>query len=240
MTDLDDRRARRADVAAVDLGACAVWAARHGLHLTIDRHVERHFRFTDAHFPLNTVDARAMDSVAMAIDDPSALLITAGGPWWGTPIKNHRRWAEYRRLGRTWAELGVHALSGWYYYLRVEGGYNERFVTGVRAVPLRVDAVVELADATTVEIVRTTVDYTVVVRGDNYVCRDLRGALQVVNASVVRVDSVVHDDITLARAVEDAGVLPERLIVLNGRQWTRTPALRSDAPRDNHSAPTLT
>ena len=44
----------------------------------------------------------------------------------------------------------------------------------------------------------------------------------------------------LAQAYIAAGVLPERLIVLNGRQWTRTPALRSDAPRDNHSAPTLT
>jgi len=241
MTYLDERRARRTDKATVDLAACAVWAGQRGMHLMIDRHVERHFGFTDAQFPPDTVDARAMDSVALAIDDLSALLVTASlAPFWGTPITSDRHWRDYKRLGRTWAVLGVNALSGWYYYLSVGGGHNERFVTGVRAEPLRIDATVELADGTTTEIVRTTVDYTVEVRGRNFVCKDLRGALRAVDQPVVRIDSVVHDDVTLARAIEDAGQLPERLIVLNGRQWSRTPALVPGDPRDDRSAAPVT
>src|SRR5712692_2764678 len=119
MTELDERRARRTDRATADLAACGVWAAERGMHLMIDRHVERNFGFSDAHFPPNAIDARTMDSVALAIDDPSAILVTANLVFWGIPITSDPRWAEYKRLGRTWAELEVNAVAGWYYYLIV-------------------------------------------------------------------------------------------------------------------------
>jgi hypothetical protein len=219
--DSDRRRAR---VAARDLESCAGWAAPHGLHLLVDGQVDQFFAFTSSEFPAGTVDARTGDALGLALADPSSLLVTVGGLWIGMPIRTDPRWRTYEQRERTWAVLAVSRLSGWYYGLHVNGRHQERFVGGVREEPIRTEARVELSDGTTAEIVRTTIDYRVHFRGEGRVCRDLREALSALQRPVVSSD--VLDDRVLAALIEAAGVLPDQCVVVNGNEWTRTPALR--------------
>jgi hypothetical protein len=224
-----ERAAARARIAAPDLATCAAWAAGEGMHLVIDGRVGEFFPFTREQLPGGTVDARDGDSLAVVLEDPAGLLVTLGGLWLGTPVKRDRRWAGFERRERTWAVLVVSALSGAYYGLHVSGTHRERFVSGVRERLLRVEAIVELSDGSVVDIERTTIDYRVTFKGSTQHARTLEGALKVLEQPVTRVESNVHDEEVLATAVERAGVLPDRMVVLNRTPWRRRPALEPGA-----------
>jgi hypothetical protein len=224
-----DRNIERANYAAFDLAACAGWADSLGLHLMIEANVTRHFAFAPAdHFPSGTVDLRDGDAVSAAVADPSALLVTAGGHWWGMPVNGHPQWKELRLVDHTWAVLVVSMLSGGYYGLHVDGAHNERFVNGLHVRPIGIEAILELADGATVQVVQTNVDFEVEIDGKLHRHRLFSEALEAIGRPVIRVDSSALDDAELATAIEVAGLLPDRFVVLNGRVWARTPALRPD------------
>ncbi len=232
MDDPAIRHARRSERAAIDLAACAGWAAGHGLHLVLEHHLGSRFTFFDAHFPPATIDARNDDALAIAIADPTALLVTAGGYYWGTPITGHPDWPTFAALPRAWAVLGVSALSGAYYGVHVHGAHAERFVGGVREETTAVEATIELTDGTLVTAVRTTIGVRLEHGDKTVLCRDLGEALTAIERPVARVDASGYETSTLAALIEQAAVLPDDSLVLNNEVWHRTPALRPDTPSD--------
>jgi len=231
---MDDRAAHhalRTEQAAADLTACSSWAAEHRLHLLLEHRVATRFSFVDAHLPGGTVDARDMDALALAIADPTALLVTAGGHYWGTPLTQQGDWATFTTLPRTWAVLGVSALTGIYYGLHVKGIHAARFVGGVREEPRGIDATIRLVDGSVATAVRTTVGMRLEHGDTTRFCDDLDEALALIELPVIRIDAPRYDSSTLAALVEQAGVLPDESVVLNGETWHRAPALRLSAPR---------
>ncbi|HEX2738300.1 MAG TPA: hypothetical protein VHP57_09215 [Acidimicrobiia bacterium] len=228
MNDPAIRHAQRGERAAIDLAACAGWAAGHGLHLVLEHHVGSRFTFFDAHLPPATVDARNDDAVAIAIADPTALLVTAGGYYWGTPITGHRDWPTFAALPRAWAVLGVSALSGGYYGIHVHGAHDERFVGGVREETTGVEATIELTDGSRATVVRTTIGVRLAHGDRTVLCRDLGEALKAIERPVARLDASSYEASTLAALIEQAAVLPDDSVVLNNEVWHRTPALRPE------------
>jgi hypothetical protein len=228
MNDPAIRHARRSERAAIDLAACAGWAAGHGLHLVLEQHVGSRFTFFDAHLPPATVDARNDDALAIAIADPTALLVTAGGYYWGTPITGHRDWPTFAALPRAWAVLGVSALSGSYCGIHVHGAHAERFVGGVREETTGVEATIELTDGSRATVVRTTIGVRLEHGDRTALCRDLGEALEAIERPVARLDASSYERSTLAALIEQAAVLPDDSVVLNNGVWHRTPALRPE------------
>jgi hypothetical protein len=232
MDDPAIRHARRSERAAIDLAACAGWAAGHGLHVVLEHHVGSHFTFLDAQLPPATIDARNDDALALAIADPAALLVTAGGYYWGTPITGHRDWPTFAALPRAWAVLGVSALSGGYCGIHVHGAHAERFVAGVREETTGVEATVELTDGSLAIVVRTTIGVRLEHGDTTRLCHDLGEALEAIERPVARLDASGHETSTLAALIEHAAVLPDHSVVLNNEVWHRTPALIPDSPSD--------
>ena len=226
MNDREIRHALRSDRAGVDLAACATWAAGVGLHLLLEQHVASRFTFADTQLPPATVDARDGDALAIAIAEPTALLITAGGHYWGTPLTGHPDWPAFDALPRTWGVLGVSALTGTYYGLHVHGAHEECFVGGVREETVGIEATIELVDASVATALRTTIGVRLE-HGDRFVlCRDLGKAFNTIRRPVARVDAPAYETATLAALIEQAAVLPDDALVLNGETWHRTPALK--------------
>lgn len=233
MNDREIRHALRSDRAAVDLAACATWAAGHGLHLLLDHHVVSRFTFADTQLPEATVDARDGDALALAIGDPTALLVTAGGHHWGTPLTGHPDWPVFAALLRTWAVLGVSALTGTYYGLHVHGAHAERFVGGIREETLGIEATIELVDGSVATALRTTIGVRLE-HGDRFVlCGDLGEAFDAIGRPVARVDAPAYEPAVLAALIEQAAVLPDESLVLNAEAWRRTPALTLGASYGN-------
>jgi hypothetical protein len=232
MDDPAIRHARRSERAAIDLAACAGWAAGHGLHLVLEHHVDSRFAFLDAHLPPATVDARNDDALSIAIADPTALLVTAGGYYWGTPITGHRDWPTFAALPRAWAVLGVSALSGGYYGIHVHGAHAERFVGGVREKTTGVEATIELTDGNLAIAVRTTIGVRLEHGDTTRLCHDLGEALAAIERPVARLDASSYETSTLAALIEQAAVLPDHSLVLNNEVWRRTPALIPDSSSD--------
>ena len=233
MNDREIRHALRSDRAAVDLAACATWAAGVGLHLLLEQHVVSRFTFAVAQLPPATVDARDGDALALAIAEPTALLVTAGGHHWGTPLTGHPDWPAFAALPRTWAVLGVSALTGTYYGLHVHGAHAERFVGGVREETVGIEAIIELVDASVATALRTTIGVRLE-HGDRFVlCGDLGEAFNAIGRPVARVDAPAYEPAVLAALIERAAVLPDDALVLNGETWHRTPALTLDSSGSN-------
>ena len=234
MNDREIRHALRSDRAAVDLAACATWAAGAGLHLLLEHHVVSRFTFAATQLPPATVDARDDDALSLAITDPTALLVTAGGHHWGTPLTGHPDWPAFAALPRTWAVLGVSALTGTYYGLHVHGAHSERFVGGVREETVGIEATIELVDASVATALRTTIGVRLE-HGDRFVlCRDLGEAFNAIERPVARVDAPTYETAVLAALIEQSAVLPDEALVLNGDIWRRTPALKPD-PSDGNT-----
>src|SRR4029077_18844766 len=120
-----------------------------------------------------TVDARDLDALALAVADPTALLVTAGGHPWGTPLPQHPDRATSATRPRTWAVLGVSALTGIYYGLHVKGLHAARFVGGVHEEHRGIEATIELVDGSVATAVRTTVGVRLEHRGTTRFCDDL-------------------------------------------------------------------
>jgi hypothetical protein len=59
------------------------------------------------------------DPLGLALADPRAVVVSAGGIFIGTPIARDPRWSELEVLGRTRVLLGTSALSGAYFGARV-------------------------------------------------------------------------------------------------------------------------
>jgi hypothetical protein len=232
MNDRAIRHAQRSERAAVDLAACATWAAGHGLHLVLEHHVVSRFTFFDVQLPPATVDARNDDALALAIADPTALLVTAGGHYWGTPITGHRDWPAFAALSRTWAVLGVSALSGGYYGIHVHGAHVERFIGGVREQTIGVEATIELTDGSLAIAMRTTIGVRLEHGSRTVLCDDLGEALEAIEPPAARVDASGYETSTLAALIEQAALLPDDSLVLNNEFWHRTPALRPDSSSD--------
>lgn len=225
MDHVEERRVQRAAAAAKDLRACAEWAAGDGLHLVIDRFTAPRFSFTAEHFPPGTVDARDGDAVAGALGDPTALIVTAGGHYWGMPAGHDPRWRSFLDGGGVYGVLVVSALSGGYYGLHVDGRHTERFGGGVREEPLAVEAVIGIADSSRLEIIRTTLGLSVPSGHATVRCADLAAALVHVTGAITSVAAPGYEDADLAAALERSGTLPEQTVALNGRLWRRQPAL---------------
>ncbi len=121
--DLALRRSaeRRTRKASDDLFAFAERIRGHGLHLVIEDAVDIAFELEDRHLPPGTVDARGLDALAIAVADPTAVLITAGGIFIGLPIGSDDRWHHLATIGRARGTLGSSALSGRYLGLSVGG-----------------------------------------------------------------------------------------------------------------------
>lgn len=233
MNDREIRHALRSDRAAVDLAACATWAAGAGLHLLLEQHVASRFTFAAEELPPATVDARDGGALSLAIVEPTALLVTAGGHHWGTPLTRHPNWPAFAALPRTWAVLGVSALTGTYYGLHVHGAHAERFVGGVREETVGIEATIELVDASVATALRTTIGVRLE-HGDRFVlCGDLGEAFNAIGRPVARVDAPAYEPAALATLIEQAAVLPDESLVLNGETWHRTPALKLDATHGN-------
>lgn len=216
----------RSERAARDLATCATWAGEHGLHLVLEAQTTRHFAFLDSQLPPGTVDARHVDALAIATTDPTALVVTAGGHYWGTPLTRTRGWNAYAAQPRTWAVLVVSRLTGAYYGLHVYGANIECFVGGVQEEEIvGADATVVLVDGSVATVVRTTVGARLEDRGTTKYFPDLAAALRSIGKPVVRITASGFATASLARLVEQAGVLPDEALVLNGETWRRTPAL---------------
>ena len=106
------RRARRTEEATRDLAALADRIRPRGLHLLIEDAVDIAFEFAARHLPPGTLDARGRDALGIALDDPTALLITADGFYIGLQIATDARWHQLETLGRSRGRLGSNALVG--------------------------------------------------------------------------------------------------------------------------------
>ncbi len=76
--------AGRTEQAARDLAVLAERLARQDLHLVVEDAVDIAFELGPRHLPAGSVDARGSDALAVALDDPTGVLITADGinrPW---------------------------------------------------------------------------------------------------------------------------------------------------------------
>ena len=111
----------RTRLASDDLHSLARRIDDHGLHLVIEDAVDLAFDLEEHHLPLGTLDARGLDALEIAVADPTAVLVTAGGIFIGDPISNDARWRQLRDLGRTRATLGSSGLSGRYLGLVATG-----------------------------------------------------------------------------------------------------------------------
>jgi hypothetical protein len=112
---------KRTRQASDDLLAFADRIRPHGLHLVIEDAVDIAFELEDRHLPPGTVDGRGLDALALAVDDPTSVLITAGGIFIGLPIGHDPRWKHLDTIGRSRGTLGSSALSGAYLGLSVGG-----------------------------------------------------------------------------------------------------------------------
>lgn len=119
--------ARRTRQASDDLFAFADRIRPHGLHLVIEDAVDIEFDLQERHLPPGTVDGRGRETLTIALDDPSAIVITAGGFFVGLSVGFDPRWKRLAELGRSRGILGSNALSGRYYGLTVDGPLAIRY-----------------------------------------------------------------------------------------------------------------
>jgi hypothetical protein len=113
--------------ASDDLFAFADRIRPHGLHLVIEDAVDIAFELEDRHLPPRTVDARGLEALDIAAEDPTSVLITAGGIFIGLPIGHDPRWKHLETIGRSRCTLGSSALSGRYLGLAVGGPLAIRY-----------------------------------------------------------------------------------------------------------------
>lgn len=198
------RNRERARLARPDLAACAVWIGREGRHLAIDPSVDRYFAF----------DA---SELSRDLDHPDAVAITIAGPYIA-PLDPERSTPPR-------AVLGVSALSGAYFGLHLVDSTPQRFVRGVHVTPQEVAATIGLADGTTAEVVRTTVDFEVEVHGRLHIRQSFTEAIAAVGQPIVSINAPAYPDDATATAIEAAGLLPPRTVTINGAEWNRRPAL---------------
>lgn len=121
------RRSTRTVQASEHLHLLAERIAGHGLHLVLEDHVDMAFDLGDRHLPPGTDDRRSNDALGAALSDPSAVIVTGGGHFFGLPIRSDRRWSTLAELGRSRATLISSALSGSYYGLEVDGPLAIRY-----------------------------------------------------------------------------------------------------------------
>jgi hypothetical protein len=187
------------------------------MHLVLDGVVDRWYTFDE--LPAGTVSARDADALAIAVADPTAVLVTADGYFIGSAASGDERWHRLVTLGRSRGRLGSNALSGRYYGLVVEGPMAARYRDGVREKLVSVEAQLAYPDGIVVRIERTTLD--VILRREDKVTRydSLRDALRWTEASPHEVTSEVYVAAELAALLDDAGRLAPRVLLLNGTAW---------------------
>ncbi len=223
------RRARRTEEARRDLAAFAGRIRDHGLHLIVEDAVDIAFEFEARHLPPDTVDARGTDALGIALDDPTAVLITADGYFIDLRIGVGSRWEELATLGRSRGRLGSNALSGWYYGLVVDGPQTSRFRNGVREQVAAVEAELVYADGSVARIERTTLAH-IVHRNDQTIrCRSLVDAIRWTERLPVQATSAVYNAGDLAALLAEADRLVPTVLVLNGERWRETGATENDA-----------
>lgn len=213
------RRAERTEEASRDLAALADRIRGRGLHLIIEDAVDTAFEFEARRLPPDAIDARGADALGIALDDPTAVLVTADGSYIGLRIARDSRWEELAALGRSRGRLGSSGLSGWYYGLVVDGPQADRFRDGVREELVAVEAELVYGDGSVARIERTTLAY-VFHRSDQTIwCRSLVEAIRWSERLPVQVTSAVYTASELASLLAEADRLVPPALVLNGERW---------------------
>ncbi len=216
---LVQRRAERTSAASRDLAALADRVRGHGLHLVIEDAVDIAFAFDTLDLPPDTIDARGTEALGLALDDPTAVLVTADGFYIGLRIARDPRWEELAVLGRSRARLGSSALSGGYYGLSVDGPHAGRFRNGVREEHVADEAELVYADGSVARIERTTLEHVVHRSGGAVRCRSLVDAIRWSERLPVQVTSAVYTADGLAALLAEADRLLPPALVLNGERW---------------------
>lgn len=124
-TDRLRRNEQRRTLAAVDdLRRLAETVRTHGLHLLLHETVDISFDVDLQRLPTDAVDGRNDDALGTALADATAVLITGGGIYIGSPATSDSRWPEFLGQDRTRGELGASALSGAYLGLSIKGRHG--------------------------------------------------------------------------------------------------------------------
>jgi len=212
-------RAERTEEASRDLAALADRIRGQGLHLVLEDAVDIAFEFDAHHLPPGTIDARGVDALTIALDDPTAVLITADGFYIGLRIARDDRWEQLAVLGRSRGRLGSNALSGWYYGLVVEGPQAGRFRDGIREELVTVEAELVYGDGSVARIERTTLAHVVHRSDETTRFRSLVDAIRWTEALPVQVTSAVYTASELASLLAEADRLVPPALVLNGQRW---------------------
>jgi hypothetical protein len=213
------QRARRTEEASRDLAALADRIRGHGLHLVIEGAVDIAFELETRHLPPDAVDARGTDALGIALDGPTAVLVTADGSFIGLRIGSDPRWEQLAALGRSRGRLGSSALSGGYHGLLVDGPQAARFRNGVREQLVAVEAVLVYGDGSVARIERTTLAH-IVHRNDTRIrCRSFVDAIRWTERLPVQATSAVYDASELAALLAEADRVVPPELVLNGERW---------------------
>ena len=213
------RRAGRTEQAARDLAVLAERLARQDLHLVVEDAVDIAFELGPRHLPAGSVDARGSDALAVALDDPTGVLITAGGIYIGRGVARDPRWDELAELGRSRGTLGSSALSGRYYGLSVDGPHAGHFRDGIAEEFVAVEVELVYGDGSVARIDRTTLDHLVRVGDRTIRCRSLIDAVRWTEALPVQATSAVYAADELAAVLAEADRLVPPALVPNGEPW---------------------
>jgi hypothetical protein len=210
------RQAERTEQAALDLAAVA---RRVEGHLVLHEAVDIAFAFEAHQLPPGSVDLRHGDALGHALADGSAVLVTAGGIWIGTPIERDPRWARLQELGPPHVVLGSSGLSGAYLGCTLHADEVRRFHGGVAERVVGVAARLVFEDGTVVVVERTTIGYRTSGADPVRRSRDLVSILTGVPGLPLRVTSELLDHDELLAVLAEAGKRPPRTLTVNGRRW---------------------
>lgn len=155
--------------------------------------------------PDGTIDLRHGDALGRALAERGSVLVTGGGPYWGSPATTDERWAAFVATDPTRVELGASRLSGAYCGAQLHGPATAWFRDGTREVGQGEGARLTYADGSTTVIERTSLGYRTVAEPRHR--GSLDALLRLDDRLPVRITSGGIDREELVRALVAAGRL---------------------------------